>query len=217
VPAAALGILVGIVAFAGLMIFLAHRHQRTQDAGIRAAADQLGLVYEPKGERAFRDAWSAIPGLPKRGDVHHVMFGEYAGVPVTCFRHKYMVNTGQSHAVVMHWVFSTDTPTWPTVHLRRRWWLARLLGVRSGVSNHGAFDREWSIKTDSKPFAAELATEKVREHLALPTSHISRWGSPRWHFVGGKACMVVRGDIKADNLRAGLDHLVGMWSALTPS
>lgn len=210
-------ILLLIVLLAVYAIHGMHRRTSAMRAKVQAGAESLGLVYEPKGERAFRDAWSAVPGLPKRGEVHHVMFGEYAGLPVTCFRHRYVVSTGQSTAVIIHWVFSTDTPEWPEMHLHRRSWLGRVFHVRSGVSEDIAFDRAWVIRTKSREFCAGVLSERVREFLMRPTTHISKRAAPRWHFVGGKACMVVRADIKPDHLGAALDHLVSMWAVLVPA
>ena len=212
-----IGCVVALLLVFGVVIVGTRSRQQALNAKIRAGAESLGLVYEPKGERAFRDAWSAVPGLPKRGEVHHVMFGAYDGIPVTCFRHRYVMNTGQSAAVIIHWVFSTDTPHWPEVHVQRRAWLARVCGVRSRVSEDEAFDRAWAIKAKSREFAADLLSSDVRAFLAHPTAHISKWASPRWHFVGGKVCMVVRADIKPEHLKGALDHLVGMWTVIAPA
>ncbi len=208
---------IAFVAILGVLIVGTRHRQRMTNANIQGIAESLGLLYEAKGERAFRDAWSAVPGLPKRGDVNHVIFGDYAGLPVTCFRHKYVVSTGQSTAVIVHWVFATDTPHWPAMHVHRRNWVSKALKMRSHVSEDAAFDRAWSIKAESKEFCAGMLTEPVREFLARPTTHITKRVSPKWHFVGGKACMVVRADIKPENLRGALDHLIGMWTALTPA
>lgn len=216
-PMTAVVILAAGIVLAVFLSIAIRRHRMVSNAKMQSAAESLRLMYEPKGEKAFRDAWSAVPGLPKRGEVHHVMFGEYAGLPITCFRHRYVVSTGKSAAVIMHWVFSTDTPAWPEMHLRRRSWVGKVLGQRSNVSDNFAFDRGWVIKAESKEFAAGLLSESVQEFLLRPTTQICKRASPRWHFVGGKACMVVRADVKPEHLRAGLDHLVGMWTALTPA
>jgi hypothetical protein len=198
-------------------IFGTRRKLRAKRNTIEAEVGALGLHYEAKGDTAFRDAWSALPGLPKRGDVRHVCFGEYRGLPVTAFRHRYVVSTGQSSASVVHWVFSTDTPHWPALHLRRRSGLGRLLGMRSTITGDPEFDRMWVVKAESEGFAAEVLGDSVRGFLMRPEPVMARWATVRWHFVGGKACLVVRGEVKADAVGPALDHLVGMWSALHPA
>jgi hypothetical protein len=200
------------------LIVLVRKRQRGVHAkNLHDAAVELGLRYEAKGDTAFRDAWSALPGIPNRGEVRHVCFGEYRGLPVTAFRHRYVVSTGQSSAAVVHWVFATDTPQWPALHLRRRSSFGRLLGMRSAVTGDPAFDRAWVVKAESEAFAAEVLSAGVREFLMRPEPVIARWATVRWHFVGGKVCLVVRGGVRTPSLALALDHLVEMWTALHPA
>lgn len=211
-------IIAAIVALAAYALHGIHRRNSADTARIRGAFEAAGLHYEAKGDAEFASAWSVVPGLTKRGTVHHVAFGDYRELPVTAFRHRYIVHTGQGAAVILHWVFATDTPQWPSIHLRRRSWMARAVGLRSRVTDDAAFNRMWAVKTKDPKFAEELLSPAVRALLMPLNTEFSRWSTPQWHFVGGKVCFVVRGGgLKAMKFEAALDHVVDMWNALNPA
>ncbi len=210
-------IIVAMVAVLGFIAFLSREHRRATALQVQAAMESIGLQYQPKGDADFLRAWSILPGIPKRGDIQHIGFGVYRALPVTVFRHRYVVSTGQSTAVILHWVFTTDTPQWPAIHLRKRSGLGRLLGHASHATKHEEFDRAWVVKAESTEFAAGLLTEPVRTLLLRPRPEFARRTEPQWHFIAGKLCLVIRGDVKAGALRLALDHLIAMWEALSPA
>ena len=210
-------IIAAIVALAAYALHGMHRRNSADTARIRGAFEAVGLHYEAKGDAEFAAAWSVVPGLTRRGTVHHVAFGDYREIPVTAFRHRYIVNTGQGAAVILHWVFATDTPQWPSIHLRRRSWVARAVGLRSRITDDALFNRMWAVKTKDPKFAEELLSPGVRALLMEPAPTQTRWSAPQWHFVGGKVCLVVRGSLKAAHFESALDQLVGMWHALNPA
>lgn len=206
------------VALVILVIALMARsaHARAKSVQYEQAAAALGLRYEPTGDAGFRAAWSALPELPAKGKIEHVVFGEHRGVAVTAFRHHHVVSTGQSAAVIVHWVFSTETPEWPAVHLRRRSALGLLFGHRSRVTSDAVFDRAWVIKADSPAFAAEILTEPVRRMLMAPVPQKSRGTKCSWRIRDARLCLLVRGAVRPEQLAPHLDRVVEVWAAMAP-
>ncbi len=199
----------------GLIAIVKSKEQRTKRSKeLEALAASLGLEHLTKGDTAFRDAWSALPGIPKTGECRHVMFGSLDGMPVTAFRHRYVVSTGQSTQVIFNWVLSTDIPAWPAVQLKPRSGLARMFGGRSRVSGDDAFDRAWVIKAEDPAFAEALLGPDVRG-LLMAQLRGERWVRiRRWHVFEGKLCMVTRSNLSADRVREGFGALASMLAAI---
>jgi len=221
VGAIAILVTIGLVIVA-LAIF-AWRHARTRerqtDQSLRDLAQQRGLVYEHKADDDFRKAWSVLPELPNTGAVHHLLYGDVDGLPVTLFRHRYVVNTGQATAVILHWVVSTDVPDWPELHLKRRSALARAFGARSRVCEDPEFDKRWVIKAKNPALARDLLRPQVLPLLDFedgasqhpPTLRKSLRG---WHIVHGKLCAVFRGKFDADSIPPAISRVGAVRAAI---
>jgi hypothetical protein len=202
------------VSVAVLAVMRSRSQAERRNRGLVELAADLGLEHLDKADTEFRDAWSALPGIPRSGECRHVMFGALGGLPVTAFRHRYVVSTGQSTQVIFHWVFSTDVPHWPATHLKPRSGLARLLGKRSGVSSDPALDRAWVIKAEDRAFADTLLGPPVRSLLAEQLQG-ERWvRGRRWHVLEGKLCLVNRGNLSDERVRAGFAALESMLAAI---
>ena len=188
--------------------------ERSKSEAFEKLARELDLTYEPKAARDFRDAWAVLPEIPKQGDVHHLIYGAHRAVPLTLFRHRYVVSTGQSAAVIIHWVFGAEAPNWPEVHLKRRSAIARALGKRSNVTEDEDFDRRWVIKTKDASFARALLGPGTREFLAAPR-HDGKKIRENWHIVGGKICCVVRSNLDAPGVREQIQRLYTMLATVS--
>jgi hypothetical protein len=210
----ALLIIFGLIAVSAAIASTKLREKSRSEAFAQLASE-LDLTYEPKAPRDFRDAWAVLPQIPKQGDVHHLIYGAHAGVPVTTFRHRYVVSTGQSAAVIMHWVFSTEVPDWPEVQIKRRSAIARAFGKRSNiVLDDEHFDRHWIIKTKNPAFARAMLSPATREFIAGPRADGKKYRE-MWHIVGGKLCCVVRTNLDAAGVREELRRLHIMLDTLS--
>ncbi len=208
--------LLALAVVATIVAVAAHkRHERSRSESFRRLAGELGLEYREKADREFRDAWTALPQIPKKGDVHHLMYGEIDEHPVTLFRHRYVISTGQGTNVIVHWVLSTEVPAWPELHIKRRGAVRAILGGRSDVSEDERFNRQWSVRTDDPQFARALLNARVRELLERPRRASRRRGRETWHVIGAKLCCVVRGSRDADDLRHDAARLLKMRSAIS--
>lgn len=204
-PPIAIIVLGGLAAIAlfgaiGAIVSAQKRKERAKKEAFEDLATDMGLTYEENAPTDFRDAWSVLPEIPKQGEVHHLMYGTLDGLPVTFFRHRYVVSTGQTTAVIIHWVFSSEVPDWPEVHIKRRSFFARAFGGRSTVTNDDRFNREWIVKTDDPAFARTLLREQAIELIGAPRPDSKRLRES-WHVVGGKLCCVVRASLDAPALR----------------
>jgi hypothetical protein len=214
-------LLVVIGAFIVIGVRASIRANKARDASLADWAAQVGLVHEKKGDKDFRKAWSVLPEIPNQGDIHHLMYGEIDGTSVTLFRHRYVVNMGQTAATIVHWVISSDIPDWPELHLRERSGFAKMFGTRSNIAGDASFDRNWVIKTKNTGFAAALLRPSVTRLLS-PTAHA---GSPRlhrlaskrlkgWHMLQGKLCAVYRGTMQPQDLDAAVGNLIAVREAI---
>ncbi|MEO1129028.1 MAG: hypothetical protein AAFX05_04875 [Planctomycetota bacterium] len=215
----ALLVVVGVFIVLGVRASI--RAKKARDAGLADWAVQAGLVHEDKGDKDFRKAWSVLPEIPNQGEIHHLMYGEIDGTSVTLFRHRYVVSTGQTTMVIIHWVISSDIPDWPELHLRKRSGFAKMLGARSNVASDAAFDRHWVIKAKNPGFAAAMLRPHVMQLLS-PTAHGTsprqhRLASKRlrgWHLLQGKLCAVYRGGMQPQDLDAAVGNLIAVREAI---
>lgn len=193
---AAITLVVLLVLAAGAVVAVTiasqRRRERAKSESFQQLAHELGLAYEPKAPRGFRDEWTVLPQIPKQGDVAHLMYGQISDVPVTFFRHRYVVSTGQATSVIVHWVFVTPAPNWPEVHLKRRSLLRTLLGGRSTITDDHRFNLEWVIKTPDPAFAKALLNARVRAFLEEPERADGKKVRETWHVVAGNLCCVTR-------------------------
>ena len=147
--------LVALVAIASA-IGASRMKERARSGSFQSLAAELALAYEPKAPRDFRDAWAVLPEIPKQGDIQHLLYGAHGDAPITAFRHRYVVSTGHSAVTIVNWVFSTEVPNWPEIHLKPRAFLARTLGKRSNVVlDDLRFDGRWVVKAPDRAFARD--------------------------------------------------------------
>ena len=207
-------LLLALGAIVGLAVASQRRRERAKSESFQRLAAELGLAYEPKGGKDFRDAWTVLPQIPRQGEVHHLMYGEIDGAPVTFFRHRYVVSTGQATSVVVHWVFSTEVASWPEIHIKRRGALRRMLGGRSAnASEDDLFNRAWVVKSDDRAFARAFLNERVRGVLGESVRDSRRKIRESWHVVGGKLCCVTRVTADESIIRRQAHRLLTMRAA----
>lgn len=201
-----IGLVGALAILVGVLIAISHRRKRARAASFEHLALSMGLAYQRKADKDFRNAWATLPQIPRKGDIQHLMFGEHEGVPITLFRHRYVVSTGQTTAVIVHWVFSAEAPDWPEIHLKRRSRLARALGRASRVTNDPDFNSAWIIKSEDDAFARTLLSAPLRQFLMTPPveKHLAR---ASWHIVGGKLCAVLRANLTASLVETQIHRL----------
>jgi len=214
-PAAAAGILVPALILAvvvGLVTALKRRRAASTapaaPAGPEQLAAKLGLAYLDKGVKGFHHDLGPLPGIPRGGDIRHVMTGTMHGRDLLVFQHTYVVNTGQAVIPVHHTVLTTPAPPWPVVTVLPRRGLRALayrLGLRRGLLlEDEAFNLAFRIRTDDEEFALTLLDpdlqQFLREHVRIT-----------WHVHAGRAAMIYGGAVKVDRLEASLDRLRRFW------
>lgn len=210
----ALLVIFGLIAVSAAIASTKLRERSRSEAFVQLASE-FDLTYEIKAPRDFRDAWAVLPEIPKQGDVRHLIYGIHDGIPITLFRHRYVVSTGQSAAVIFHWVFSTEAPDWPEVHIKPRSFFARAFGKRSNVVlDDEHFDRHWAIKTKDRAFARTFLSPHTREFLEAPRADTKKVRE-NWHVVGGKLCCVVRANLDAPTVREEIRRLHLMLGTLS--
>jgi hypothetical protein len=203
---AALMILVAL----GVAVMLVMRSRQLR-ARLAEMAAELGLNYQRKADRSFRDAWSVVPEVKKAGTIKHVMAGRVGGLDVTVFQHSYVVFAGQAPVVITHSIYSTPAPGWPNINVARRGWFSRWALKRGRcaelLTGDNSFDTERVVRTADHEFAAWLLGPEMRA-LLLEDDRVT------WQIVEQQLCLVYRGALKPEKIRVSVDRLRRFWAAV---
>lgn len=203
---AVMGVLAVVAVMVKLGVFV-----RKRRAGVAQTAQELGLSYEPKADKSFRDAWAVLPEIVKSGSVKHLIVGQVDKRELTAFEHTRMVMVGNVPMVIAHCVYSTPAEGWPDLHVTRRGWFSRWrfnAGKRSGLLiGDEKFDAQRQVKSDSEEFARWLLGPDLRVLLLEDDS-------AAWRVVGQQLCLIYKHKMRAEQIQASIYRLQRFWSAL---
>ncbi len=193
-----------IVVLAVMTVILVTRVSVKRRRGIQEFVAAHDLIYEKKGDKAFRKAWAALPELPDRGNITNLIYGLMGDHEMTLFEHTHVVMAGNTPMAIMHTVAAAEiSPGIPETHLIRKNLWRSLASALRGAEKVGMsdpeFDREWLVRADDPEYAHALLTPEVRALLR------DRKTDRGWHFFGGKAAVVLRRQMS----QGVLDDVVG--------
>lgn len=203
----ALGIVVAVLLFIGMIVAGAVAAQRK----LRAAVDALfagdGFELTRKPEQAARDGvWPIFEPFKhlKHGvkGIQWIARGRVEGREVIAMQHSYTIHTGQSAQQIVHVCIACPCPAhWPMVELRGEHVfhrIASVLGSSDIELESEAFNRRWRISAESEDQAILVLTPEVQAMLAdAPAGEA--WAIGRgWVRLSGRKLL------KPEHLRAGL-------------
>jgi hypothetical protein len=206
-------ILLGLViALVGVAVWATVRRRPRPPRAPADVARALGLTYRAAGRRPDLAGFGALPGIPDRGQISHLMRGTLRDRPLAVYSHALMVQTGYATVPVQHTVILCGAPDWPTVRIAPRNALSRLMlrmgRARGVLLDRADFNRTFGVRTDAPDFAVALLGPELQGHL-VDHSGVT------WHIQPGVVAMVYRGALRADRLEAALERLRRFW-ALVP-
>ncbi len=189
-----------------------HRPVR-RNVQLEAAADQNGLTYLGKGEKALSNQFAFLPDFPTRGKIQHHFVGEIDRRSLTVFTHMYMVHTGQTVIPVAHTVYALAVGDWPEIVIKPRgalFALRRLFGAKDGVLlDDPEFNKSFHVRTEDEGFAIALLTLDMQRFLLTKKRNIN------WRVANGWLCLVYNGPLKPDRIGASMERMHEFWR-LTP-
>jgi hypothetical protein len=207
-----------VILVAGLVGFAVVRHSQKRNIVARQAAlEELPancwLVPVESPDPKLHRTFGALPRIPRSGKVQQVMRGELEGRELTCFQHLYVISTGQTTVPVQHTVIVTDAPQWPTVTIRRRASIGRLLlrfGIGGGLRlEDDLFNRTFKVTADDEEFALTLLSPAMQRFLLEKPS-------VAWRVNPGCVAMVYRGPLRFDRLGGSIERMRAFWSHVAP-
>lgn len=189
-------------------------------------ANQLGLTYQKKAPKTFRDLYGDLPQVKRNSTITHLMTGTLANRPLTIFQSMYMVQAGNTPVGVYHTIYSTTAPPWPRVIVTKRSFLGQLFKK---------FLRRDELELDNPEFNLIMRVQAVDEDTAimLLTPEMQRffleYPTIRWFLgdtakrsdvhnqtgidpVPGRVDMVYSGRLKPDRIANSLARLERFWS-----
>jgi len=203
-----------IVGFVFLFFVILAKTRRNRRMIRERLQQEYGLHYTAKTDDAYRDAWSVLPEVEKRGSVTHLFVGEVDGREICIFQHSRqegitMIGTTPAPRIVSFSVYSTPAPGWPDFSITPRgWWSRRAVrrGTYEGfLTGDEAFDERWEVQTDDPEFVRTLLTPAMREFLR--TKH-----DVRWRVVGERLCMIYAGCLAFSHIAGSIERLRRFWS-----
>ncbi|MHC4217682.1 MAG: hypothetical protein ACYSU7_04415 [Planctomycetota bacterium] len=207
----ALAITVGGVVTLVMMVVARASRGAGSGGSARAAeaAEQLGLSYEPEGDKEFRNRFRDLPEVPGNCRIKHVLLGELEGRALVIFESTYMIYTGQATVPVASTVYAVESPDWPVTYVTPRSLLSRLFARMNATTGLKLESREFncrfSIRTDDEDFAVALLGPDMQAFMLTKTR-------VRWRIGSGRVCLTYSGTLKPDRIGASLDRLLSFWS-----
>ena len=212
-------VVAAIVVVMFIVIIIVRRRHNARDRTARrhvqleTAAEQTGLTYLGKGDKALSGQFAFLPDFPKRGKIQHHLIGEIDRRSLTVFTHMYMVHTGQTVIPVSHTVYALAVGDWPEIVIKPRgalFALRRLFGAKDGVLlDDPEFNKSFYVRTDDEGFAIALLTLDMQRFLLTKKRNIN------WRVANGWLCLVYNGPLKPDRIGASMERMREFWR-LTP-